>query len=328
MTRIAIIGAGRIGQVHARAVRMHPQAELALVCDPFKDSAVALAETHGVPWRQDVDDVFAAKDVDAVIIGSPTRFHVDHVLAAVAAGKKVLCEKPIALELSEAERCIAELGTNTSGVMMGFNRRFDPTFSEIHRRVTAGEIGDLHQLTIVSRDPLAPPPEYVAGSGGIFKDMSIHDFDMARFFLGEIVELVAMGTNADAAIRAQGDFDQAMVTLKSADGRMATIINSRTCAFGYDQRLEAFGSEGSLSADNLTATAVRTASRTQTGAKSRAMDFFLDRYADAYRLELDAFLASVTEERPMSPSLHDGLEALRLADAASTSAHEGRIVGL
>lgn len=328
MIRTAIIGAGRIGQVHARAVRMHPQAELALVCDPFKENAVALAKTHGVPWRLDAGDVFAADDVDAVIIGSPTRFHVDHVLAAVAAGKKVLCEKPIALELSEADRCIAELGAKTSGVMMGFNRRFDPTFSEIHRRVMAGGIGDLHQLTIISRDPLAPPPEYVAGSGGIFKDMSIHDFDMARFFLGGIVEVAAIGTNADDAIRAQGDFDQAIVTLKSAEGRMATIINSRTCAFGYDQRLEAFGSEGSLSADNLTTTAVRAASRTRTDAKSRVMDFFLDRYADAYRLELDAFLAAVTEGRPMSPSVRDGLEALRLAEAAAISAREGRIIRL
>ena len=327
MTRIAIIGAGRIGQVHARAVHAHPQAELTLVCDPFEANARALAETHGVAWCLDASEVFASDDVDAVIIGSPTRFHVDHILAAVAAGKKVLCEKPVALELSEAERCIRELGDNTD-VMLGFNRRFDPTFSEIRRRVADGEIGDLHQLTVISRDPSAPPAEYVAGSGGIFKDMTIHDFDMVRFFLGDVVEVVAIGTNVDEAIRAQGDFDQVMVTLKSADGRMATIINSRTCAFGYDQRLEAFGSEGSLSADNLTPTAVRKATSDLTEAKSRVMDFFLDRYVDAYRLELDAFLTAIADGTPMSPSLRDGYEALRLADAATVSAHEGRIVSL
>ncbi len=327
MTRIAIIGAGRIGQVHARAVQAHPQAELALVCDPFETNARALAETHAVAWCLDAGEVFASDDVDAVIIGSPTRFHVDHILAAVAAGKKVLCEKPVALELAEAERCLRELGDNTD-VMVGFNRRFDPTFSEIHHRVAAGEIGEVQQLTVVSRDPIAPPAEYVAGSGGIFKDMSIHDFDMVRFFLGDIAEVVAIGTNVDEAIKAQGDFDQVMVTLKSADGKMATIINSRTCAFGYDQRLEAFGSSGTLSADNLTATAVRKASGEQTDAKSRIMDFFLDRYVDAYRLELDAFLAAIAEGRPMSPSVRDGLEALRLADAATVSAHEGRIIRL
>lgn len=327
MTRIAIIGAGRIGQVHARAVQAHPQAVLALVCDPFEANAAALGEAHGVPWCLDAAEVFASDAVDAVIIGSPTRFHVDHILAAVAAGKKVLCEKPVAIELAEAERCINELGDNTD-VMMGFNRRFDPTFNEIHRRVLAGEIGELHQLTVISRDPLGPPPEYIAGSGGIFKDMSIHDFDMVRFFLGDIVEVSALGTNMDTEIAAAGDFDQVMVMLKSADGRMATIINSRTCAFGYDQRLEAFGSEGALNAENLTATAVRQNSRVQTEAKSRIMDFFLDRYVDAYRLELDAFLAAVVENRPMSPSVRDGYEALVLAEAAHTSAREGRTVRL
>lgn len=327
MTRIAIIGAGRIGQVNARAIHAHPQAELVLVCDPIEANATALAEAHGVPWSLDPSETFASDDVDAVIIGSPTKFHVEHILSAVAAGKKALCEKPVALELAEAERCLEELGDNTD-VMMGFNRRFDPTFSEIRRRVKNGEIGDLHQLTVISRDPLAPPAEYVAGSGGIFKDMTIHDFDMVRFFFDDIVEVVAVGTNTDEAIKAQGDFDQVMVTLKSADGRMATIINSRTCAFGYDQRLEAFGSEGALSADNLTATAVRRNSRQQTGAKPRVMDFFLDRYVDAYRLELDAFLAAALEGRPMSPSVRDGYEALRLADAATTSAHEGGVVSL
>lgn len=327
MTRIAIIGAGRIGHVHARAVQAHPLAELTLVCDPFEAPAKALAESYGVAWCLDAAEVFASNEVDAVIIGSPTRFHVEHILASVAAGKRVLCEKPVALDLAEAEYCVDEL-TDSTDVMMGFNRRFDPTFSEIHRRVLSGEVGELQQLTVISRDPLAPSAEYVAGSGGIFKDMTIHDFDMVRFFLGEIVEVVAVGTNVDEDIKAGGDFDQAMVTLKSADGKMATIINSRTCAFGYDQRLEAFGSEGTLSADNLTATAVRQATRLHTESKSRVLDFFLDRYEDAYRLELDSFLAAVRESRPMSPSIRDGYEALRLADAATSSAREGRVVRL
>lgn len=325
MNRIAVIGAGRIGQVHARAVAAHPRAELSLVCDPFEANAKALGEAYQVPWTLDPEEVFASP-VDAVIIGSPTAFHVDHILKAVDAGKRVLCEKPIALDMAEAQRCVTELGTAASAVMMGFNRRFDPTFAEVNERVGAGEIGDLQQLTVISRDPAAPPASYVAGSGGIFKDMTIHDFDMVRFFLGDIVEVSAIGTNADAEIQAAGDFDQVMVTLKAASGAMATIINSRSCAFGYDQRLEAFGSSGALAADNLTATAVRKASSSQTEAKSRIMDFFLDRYVDAYSRELGSFIEALEGGGAVSPSVLDGLEALRLAEAAATSAREGRAV--
>lgn len=328
MINIAVIGAGRIGQVHARAVAAHPKADLVLVCDPFEANAKALAEAYGVGYTLNPDDVFADARVDAVIIGSPTKFHVEHILKAVAAGKKVMCEKPIALEIAEAERCVTELGDQADQVMMGFNRRFDPTFAEINARVAAGEIGALQQLTVISRDPAAPPAEYVAGSGGIFKDMTIHDFDMVRFFLGDIVEVSAVGTNFDAGIRDAGDFDQVMVTLKSASGAMATIVNSRTCAFGYDQRLEAFGSAGALSADNLTATAVRKASSDQTEAKSRVMDFFLDRYIAAYSAELGSFIDAVDAGRPVSPNVRDGLAALVLAQAAGTSAREGRVVRL
>jgi myo-inositol 2-dehydrogenase/D-chiro-inositol 1-dehydrogenase len=328
MIRIAIIGAGRIGHVHARAVAAHPQAELVLVCDPFEKNARELSAQYGVRYCLDPAEVFAAGEVDAVIIGSPTRFHVDHILAAVRAGKKVMSEKPIALDLESAKRCIDELGDAADNVMMGFNRRFDPSFAEIHRRVADGEIGDLQQLIVISRDPAAPPAEYVAGSGGIFKDMTIHDFDTVRFFLGDIAEVTAVGTNVDEAIKAQGDFDQVLVTLKSADGRLATIVNSRSCAFGYDQRLEAFGADGMLSADNLTDTSVRKASATQTEAKSAVMDFFLTRYEDAYRIELGRFIEAATEGAPASPSVRDGYAALQLAEAASISAKEGHAVTL
>lgn len=328
MIRIAVIGAGRIGAVHARAVAAHHEAELVLVCDPYEANAKALAEAYGVDYVLDPEKVFADERVDAVIIGSPTAFHVDHILKAVAAGKKVMCEKPIALDLDEARRCVAELGDQADRVMMGFNRRFDPSFAEVKARVSAGEIGELQQLTVISRDPAGPPAAYVKGSGGIFKDMTIHDFDMVRFFLPDIVEVSAVGTNFDKAIEAEGDYDQVMVTLKSSTGAMATIVNSRTCAFGYDQRLEAFGANGALSADNLTATSVRKASSDQTEAKSRIMDFFLERYEAAYSRELGTFIEAALADRPVSPSVRDGLAALVLADAAGTSAREGRIVRL
>lgn len=328
MIRIAIIGAGRIGHVHARAVAGHPGAVLALVCDPFEKNAKDLAQAYGARYCLDPEEVFADPEIDAVVIGSPTRFHVDHILAAVRAGKKVMCEKPIALDLAEAKRCVDELGEQADHVMMGFNRRFDPTFHEIHDKVCAEEVGELQQLVVISRDPAAPPASYIAGSGGIFKDMTIHDFDMVRYFLGDIAEVSAVGTNVDAQIAEQGDFDQVVVSLKSRDGRLATIINSRSCAFGYDQRLEAFCADGMFSGDNLTATAVRKATSSQTEAKSAVLDFFLERYEDAYRIELESFLDAAAEDRPVSPSVRDGYEALVLADAATRSAKESVVVKL
>lgn len=328
MIRFAIIGAGRIGQVHARAVAAHPEATLTLVYDAFEAPAKALAEARGARYTLDIDEVYNAADVDAVIIGSPTAMHVEHILGSVRGGKRVLCEKPVALDMAEAVRCMDELGDEARRVMLGFNRRFDPSFAEINARVADGEIGQLQQLTVTSRDPQGPPAEYVAGSGGIFKDMTIHDFDMVRFFLGDIVEVSAFGTNADEAIKAAGDFDQAMVLLRNADGALATIVNSRTCAYGYDQRLEAFGADGALNAENLTATSVRKASATQTQAQGPVLDFFLSRYEAAYSRELDAFIAAVVEDREISPNIVDGVEALRLAEAATQSAREGRTVRL
>ena len=327
MIRFAVIGAGRIGQVHARAVAGHPDAELALICDPFEENAKKLAEAYGVAYTLDVNDVYAS-DVDAVIIGSPTQMHVEQILGSVKAGKRVLCEKPVALDLDEARRCQEELGAEAERVMMGFNRRFDPTFADIHRRVAEGEIGDLQQFTLFSRDPAAPPAQYVAGSGGVFRDMTIHDFDMVRHFLGDIVEVSAFGTNTIDAIKEAGDFDQAVVMLRSADGRVATVVNSRTCVYGYDQRMEAFGSEGALSADNLTATQVRKSTAKATEARPEILDFFLDRYVDAYRIELSAFIDAVKADGPVVPNVIDGVKALEIAEAATVSAQERRTVTL
>ena len=328
MIRIAIIGAGRIGHVHARAIQGRNDVTLALVCDPFEQNARALAGEYDVRYCLDPDEVFDDSTIDAVVIGSPTQFHVDHILKAVNSGKRVMCEKPIALDVESAKRCINELGDRADQVMMGFNRRFDPTFSALKSRLDDGEIGSLQQLTVISRDPAAPSASYIAGSGGIFKDMTIHDFDMVRHFLGDIAEVNAVGTNVSPEIAEQGDFDQVIVTLKSRDGKLATIINSRTCAFGYDQRLEAFGADGMLSADNLTDAAVRMATSTQTDAKTAIMDFFLERYEDAYRIELETFLDSVAVGGAVSPSVRDGYEALVLADAATRSAQEHSVVAL
>lgn len=323
MVRIAVIGAGRIGAVHAATVAHHPDAELRLVHDPVGNAAEQLAAAHGARATHELADVYAAEDVDAVIVASPTPLHVDHLLGAVRAGKAVLCEKPVDLDLARVEECIAAIAGHEHRVMVGFNRRFDPSFAEIHARVQQGEIGPLEQLTIISRDPAPPPAAYVAVSGGIFRDMTIHDLDTARYLLGEIVEVSAVGQRLDPDY---GDFDGAVTTLVAASGAVATIVNSRHCATGYDQRLEAFGPLGSLEALNHTAGSVRHSSATQSGAAAPYLAFFLERYAAAYRHELSHFIDAVRTGRAPSPTLEDGRAALVLADAATRSATTGERV--
>ncbi|RRD30667.1 inositol 2-dehydrogenase [Actinomyces bowdenii] len=328
MLRIAVIGAGRIGQVHARTIAAHPRAELALVCDPAQGAAKDLADLHGARSCQDVEEVFSDPAIDAVIVGSPTPLHIPHLLAAAKAGKAVLCEKPIALDMRDVEEARTDLDAVGVPVMFGFNRRFDPSFAAVHAAVEAGRIGDLEQLTIISRDPAAPPLEYVKVSGGIFRDMTIHDFDTARFFLGDIIEVHAVGQNLDPAIEEAGDFDAAVVTLRAASGAVATIINNRHCASGYDQRLEASGRDGALLAENIRPTTVRLSNAEITDAQEPYLDFFLERYADAYRLELSAFIEAVEEGTTPPTSIADAIEALRLAEAATESARSGRPVRL
>jgi len=323
---LAVIGAGRIGAVHAASVAAHPGAELRLVADPVGSSAETLAAQHGARATTRVEDVLEADDVDAVIICSPTPLHVDQIIASVAAGKAVLCEKPVDLSLERVDRCLAAVAGQEHRVMMGFNRRFDPSVAEIHARVRSGEIGALEQLTIISRDPAAPPASYVAQSGGIFRDMTIHDLDMVTHFLGDVVEVSAVGQQLDADIAATGDFDAAVVTLTTASGAVATIINSRHCATGYDQRLEAFGPLGSLQLTNPTATHVRHFGATRAEATGPHLDFFLERYAADYRAELDHFVASVVAGTAPVPGLADGRAALVLADAATRSARTGERV--
>lgn len=319
---IGVIGAGRIGAIHANNVARHPQAQLNWISDPETAATDKLA--HLADWvTEDPDELLCAPDVEAVIIASPTPTHVDLIKGAVELGKPVFCEKPVDLDLANAIAALAEVeGRGT--VMMGFNRRFDPTFAQIHARVAAGEIGTLEQLTIISRDPNPPSPEYVATSGGLFADMTIHDFDMARFFLGPIATVKATGQNVvDPRIKELGDIDGAVVVLTATSGAIATIINSRRCAFGYDQRLEAFGSAGMLEAHNQYATSVAASTSDFTGASGRVQDFFLQRYEQAYRLELDAFIHAVLSGHRPHPDLRDGCEALNLAEAARRSLETG-----
>lgn len=328
MLRFGIIGAGRIGQVHARTVAEHPGAELVMIADPVAGAAAKVADGYGVRASENVADVFAADDIDAVVVCSPTPFHVEQIMAGVAAGKAVLTEKPVDLSVARVDECLAAIAGQEHRVMVGFNRRFDPGVIELKQRLDAGETGGLRQLTIVSRDPAAPPAQYLTNSGGIFRDMTIHDFDMARFLLGDFVSVTATGHAWNTDIGEIGDVDTAVVTLTTAHGATATILNSRQCAAGYDQRMEAFGPLGSLETGNLRQTAVRFNGASGTETAGPFLPFFLERYAAAYRNELDHFIASINAGTAPSPSVADGRAALVLADAADASVRQHAIVPL
>ena len=327
MLRVALLGAGRMGHLHARVIAGHDDARLAWVCDPIEDAAKAVAGRYGARWSVDARDALDDGDVDAVVIASATSTHTDLLRDAVLAGKKVLCEKPIDLDLAKVDRCWTEIAPHAPFVMIGFNRRFDPTFREIRDRVEAGEIGILRTLRVTSRDPSPPPAAYLGTSGGMFRDMTIHDFDMARFFLGDIVEVQAMAsTNGLEMFANASDHAQAIVVMRAASGALCTIVNSRTSAYGYDQRLEAFGDLGSLEAGNLTATAVRTNNATVTEARGPILHFFVERYTPAYEAEFAEFVSAIDGGRPPAVGFADGRAALVLAEAAAESVATGRAV--
>lgn len=322
--RIGLIGTGRIGQVHAANIAASPDAELAWVADPFVAGAHAVVERFGGTATESAEALIASGEVDAVLVASPTPTHVELIEASIRAGLPVLCEKPIDLDLARVEALRPLVESAGVPVALGFNRRFDPDFASARNRVEAGEIGILEQLIIVSRDPAAPPAEYLAVSGGIFRDMTIHDFDMARFFLPDIVEVQATGTCAfDPGARQHGDFDTAVTTLRTASGAVVTIVNSRHSAIGYDQRIEAFGGLGMLQVANAPTSLVSLSTSAAVEAKPAYGEFFLERYAVAYAAELAEFVKLARGDTSTSPRFEDGRAALILADAAQRSAVEG-----
>jgi len=284
MLDIAVIGAGRIGRIHAGNVAAHAGARLVGVADPDAAAAAALAASCGSRVVS-LDAAFAA---DAVLIASPTATHAALIERAAAAGRAVFCEKPLDLDAGRARACVDVAARAGIALMIGFNRRFDPHFAALKAALDAGEIGRLEMLAITSRDPSPPPPAYVAASGGLFRDLTIHDFDMARFLLGEeVVEVFASASClVDPAIGAAGDVDSALVVLRTASGALCSISNSRRATYGYDQRIEAHGAAGLLRAGNV---AVSTLERAAAGGftTAPAQPFFLERYAAAYRAELD-----------------------------------------
>jgi myo-inositol 2-dehydrogenase / D-chiro-inositol 1-dehydrogenase len=327
MIRFGVIGAGRIGKVHAATIAGNPKAKLAYIADAMPKAAEDLAARHGAKVAS-VDDIMKAGDVDAVLIGSPTGFHAEQIQAASNAGKAIMCEKPVSLDVKTIQDTLKVVEKNKSTLMIGFNRRFDPNFAELESRIRKGEIGEVEMVTVISRDPAPPPAEYVKGSGGIFRDMMIHDFDMARFLMGEeFVVVNALGAAlVDKAIGEAGDVDTAAVQMQTKSGKIAVITNSRRATYGYDQRMEVHGSKGMIHAKNVHNSTVEVLN--QSGYRADPIqNFFLERYGQAYANELNTFIAAVEAgSRNPRPSGFDGLQAQILADAATESWKTGRPV--
>ena len=328
MLKVGLLGAGRIAGVHATAISSHPGSTLVAVSDINAVAAENLASQYGAETRS-TDAILSDGAIDAVLIATSTDTHSDLIQAATAAGKAVLCEKPVDLSLARALACQKAAAATGRPVMIGFNRRFDPNFAALKAAADGGEIGRTELLSITSFDPAPPPLSYIKVSGGLFRDMMIHDFDMAAFLMGAApVAVTAIGSSiVDPAIGAAGDVDTAVVTLTYSDGRIAVIKNSRRAVYGYDQRVELLGSEGLLQAQNmLENTVVKSTTAGVTGAKPTY--FFLERYMPAYAAEWAAFVQAVNAGITPPVTLQDGVTALAMAEAATISARSGAPITL
>jgi myo-inositol 2-dehydrogenase/D-chiro-inositol 1-dehydrogenase len=326
MIRFGVLGAGRIGKVHAGTIARSERAEVAYVADAIGEAARSLADAVGAKVAS-VEETIAAADVGAILICTPTDTHADLIEAAARAGKPILCEKPVSLSVERIEACLPVVEKAGVPLMIGFNRRFDPNFGALKRRLDGGEVGEVELVTIISRDPAPPPVSYIERSGGIFRDMMIHDFDMARFLVGEeFVTIQALGAAlVDPAIGTAGDVDTAAVQMQTASGKIAVITNSRRAAYGYDQRIEVHGSKGMLRAGNVhMSTVERADAEGFTGDVIKT--FFIDRYVAAYAAEIEAFIDAIEHGNAPAPSGNDGLMAQRLAEAATESRQSGRVV--
>ena len=331
MKNVAIFGAGRIGRIHAGNLANLPGVRLQYVCDPMAEAAAELAGQHGAQVAS-IDQVFADPLVEVVAIASSTDTHSELITRAAKAGKHIFCEKPVDLSVPRAQACADAVQAAGVACMIGFQRRFDPTFNEARSRMDRGEIGNPEMLVVTSRDPGAPPAQYLKASGGIFRDMLIHDFDIFRWILcadgDEAETLHATGSCLiDPAIAQIGDIDCAAVTIRTKKGRLAQINTSRRAAYGYDQRFEVLGSTGMLQCGNL-----RPSEVVQSDAKGVRADtpenFFLQRYREAYRLEIAHFVECLQSGKPFRTSVADGVAAQKLADAAALSLQSGQVVKL
>ncbi len=331
MIRIALLGCGRIGRMHADNITANANAELAGVFDVHTPFAKDTAAKHNTALFHSAEDVCSSTQVDAVLIATPTPTHVDFIEMAVNGNKAVLCEKPIDLSISRVNSLSKRIAGTTVPVMLGFVRRFDPGHKAARQAVVDGEIGELHQVIITSRDPGMAPADYIKSSGGIFRDMTIHDLDLARFMLGEEVTTVsAQGSRlVDPVLMEQcDDYDTIVATLTTAGGKQAVITNSRQALYGYDQRVELFGTKGMVVSDNHRENPVTKHIAGATNISAPLQHFFIERYTDAFNAEIDHFIDVVENGARVEVGFEDGRLALALADACCKSVEESRTVSV
>lgn len=327
---IGIIGAGRIGRIHAENLVRMAGVKIRAISDLFPDAVKEWAEAIGIPKVSgDYRELLRDESIQAVLVCSPTDTHADVITEAAQAGKAIFCEKPVSLDIHKTFAAIQAAEKAGVPLQIGFNRRFDPNFRKVREWIEEGKVGPVHSVKITSRDPNPPSPEYVKSSGGLFVDMSIHDFDMARFLSGsEIVEVYACGNVLiDPKIGEMGDIDTAMITLKFANGAFGSIDNSRKASYGYDQRIEVFGADGCVTADNEYPNNATLFDATGVH-REKPEYFFLERYSASYVRELGDFLSAVRGEARVPVTGRDGLMAEMAAYAARVSLREGRPVKL
>ncbi|UDU83403.1 inositol 2-dehydrogenase [Pseudomonas sp. HN2-3] len=328
MLRVGILGCGRIGNVHAASLMQIPSAKLVAVADAISAAADTCASCFNAEART-IEGIIRAEDIDAVVIATPSPTHFDLIHALADAGKPIFCEKPIDMSSARVRQCLAKVSSAGVPFMTAFNQRFDPHFGALQKRLAAGEIGQLETVTITSRDPAPPPVEYLKGSGGIFRDMMIHDFDLARFLLNENpIRVFATGSSlVDSAVKDVGDVDTAIALLMTKSGKICQISNSRRASYGYDQRIEAHGSKGMLRVTNVHESQVESA--TSSGfTMPVAKPFFLERFGPAYLAEMEHFIHCISNGTPPTPNAADGLFAQVIADAAAESLASGQPVDI
>lgn len=327
---MGIIGAGRIGRVHADALATRiTSARVLAIADIFAESARSAAEQYGIPdYTAHPSELISSSEIDAIVICTSTDTHPQFIIESAKAGKQVFCEKPISFDLAEIDAALQVVAAQGVKLQIGFNRRFDLNHVRLKQAIERGEIGEPHTMMIISRDPAPPPIEYVRVSGGLMMDMMIHDFDMCRFLLGEVDEIYAVGdVKIDPAIGEVGDIDTAKVMLRFANGVIGTIDNSRRAVYGYDQRVEVFGSGGAARTGNWYPNAV-TVSDAKGVRRDQPMHFFLDRYIDSYVAEMLAFVDAIENDKAVPVTGHDGRAPVVMALAGMRSMRENRPVKL
>ena len=326
--KFAILGMGRIGKVHADTIQANSNAELAAIHDPINNEINSLQKRYACQ-QMSLEDIAYNDQIKGVLICTPTDTHVDLIKRFLYTKKAVFCEKPLDLNLRKVKKLVQLVSESKSQVMLGFNRRFDPHFAKLKAHLTKKEIGVIEQITITSRDPNPPTIEYIKQSGGIFKDMAIHDLDMAVFLADEkIHSITALGSNfVSKKIEQAGDYDTATILMRTISGKQISIINSRRATYGYDQRVEVHGSKGSLKVNNPTLSEIELAKEAGT-TKDRLHHFFMTRYIDAYKNQIDYFVDCIKKRSMPKPDSYDGYYALYLAENALKSAKTGRTVYL